>query len=144
MPTATQSRKTPLALVNEAFGDKDKFVDKLVKLLDSDEAQAESKDDLRKRLLSVSNRKLLRLHRVTTAVKEKYGSRDALLTQTLAALGRAKDKDFATRLDGFSSARLIDVVNAATRRARRAGAGAPAPSSPASAPKRKPHAAKKA
>jgi hypothetical protein len=108
------SQKSPLELVNDTFGGKDKLVDKLVGLLESDE----SKEDLRKRLLGVANKKLLRLHRVASAVREKYGSRDKLLDQTATAIGRAKDKDYRTRLDDLSTARLLDMAHVAERRTK--------------------------
>ena len=110
------TRKSPLALVNETFGGKDKLVDKLVSLLESDE----SKDDMRKRFLSVSNSKLLHLHEVASMVKEKYGSRDKLVNAAASALGRAKDKDYVAKLGTFSTAKLLDVTLMAERRAKRA------------------------
>ncbi len=100
------SKKSPLLEVNESFGGKDKLVEKLVGLLESDE----SKEDLRQKLLGVANGKLLRLHRVATAVKEKFGSRDKLVAEL--ASGR-KDKDYTTRLEGFSTARLADMARVA-------------------------------
>jgi hypothetical protein len=110
------SRKSPLAQVNETFGGKDKLVEKLVSLLESDE----SKEDLRKRLLSVANGKLLHLHEVASMVKEKYGSRDKLLGAAAQALGRTKDKDYLAKLEGYSTAKLLDVTLVAERRAKRA------------------------
>jgi len=110
------SYKSPLAVVNDKFGGKDKLVDKLVGFLESDE----SKDALRKRLLGVANQKLLRLHHVATTVKEKYGSRDKLVAQTVTALGRTKDKDYVARLEDLSSARLVDIARQAERRAKAA------------------------
>jgi hypothetical protein len=94
-------QKSPLSLVNDAFGAKDKLVDKLVTLLDRGE---EPKADLRKRLLAAANSKLLNLHRVATAVKEKFGSRDKLVAQAASLLGHSKDKDFVARLDNQSNA----------------------------------------
>jgi hypothetical protein len=112
-------QKSPLSLVNETFGAKDKLVDKLVALLDRSE---EPKADLRKRLLAAANSKLLNLHRVATAVKEKFGSRDKLIAQAAALLGHSKDKDFLARLDNQSDARLLDLVTAAERKAKRTAA----------------------
>lgn len=109
--------KSPLVAVNDDFGGKDKLVDKLVGILPTGE---EPKDDLRKRLLGVSNKKLLRLHRVATTLKDKYGSREKLIAG--AATGREKDKDFVTRLEGLPTAQLVDIAGATERRARRAGA----------------------
>ncbi|MGO9291556.1 MAG: hypothetical protein ACLQIJ_22725 [Polyangia bacterium] len=112
-------QKSPLSLVNETFGAKDKLLDKLVAMLDRDE---EPKADLRKRLLAAANSKLLNLHRVATAVKEKFGSRDKLVAQAALLLGHSKDKDFLARLDNQSDARLLDLVTAAERRAKKASA----------------------
>ena len=110
------SQKSPLTIVNETFGAKDKLVDKLVGLLDRGE---ESKDDLRKRLSSAANTKLLHLHQVATAVKEKYGSHDTLVDQVAKALGRSKDKPFVERLAAYSDARLVDLAKATERKAKK-------------------------
>jgi hypothetical protein len=112
------SQKSPLEVVNEKFGGKDKLVDKLVGLLESDE----SKDDLRKRLLAVANRKLLRLHQVASTVKEKYGSREKLVDETISARGKAKDKDYRARLEAYSTSRLVDIATVSARRNKAAAA----------------------
>jgi hypothetical protein len=110
------SHKSPLEVVNDQFGGKDKLVDKLVALLESDEP----KEELRKRLLAVANKKLLRLHRVATTVKDKYGSRDKLVEQTATSVNRAKDKDYRTRLESYSTSRLVDIAAVSERRAKSA------------------------
>jgi hypothetical protein len=110
------SQKSPLAIVNETFGAKDKLVDKLVGLLDRGD---ESKDDLRRRLSTAANSKLLHLHHVATQVKEKYGSHDELVSHLVKALGRSKDKPFIERLAAYSDARLIDLVRATGRRSKK-------------------------
>ncbi len=111
------SQKSPLAIVNETFGAKDKLVDKLVGLLDRGE---ESKDDLRKRLSTAANGKLLHLHQVASTLKDKFGSHDALVTQVVTALGRTKDKPFVERLAAYSDARLIELANATDRKGKKA------------------------
>jgi hypothetical protein len=116
------SQKSPLAIVNETFGAKDKLVDKLVGLLDR--GDDESKDDLRKRLSSAANGKLLHLHQVATVVKEKYGSHDALVNQVAKALGRTKDKPFIERLAAYSDARLLDLAKATERQGKKAASKA--------------------
>ncbi len=113
------SQKSPLALVNETFGAKDKLVDKLVGLLDRGD---ESKDDLRKRLSTAANGKLLHLHQVAATVKDKYGSREALVTQVVTALNRAKDKTFVERLTAYSDARLVDLAQATERKVKKGAA----------------------
>jgi hypothetical protein len=111
------SQKTPLSIVNDTFGAKDKLVDKLVGLLDGED---ESKEDLRKRLSTAANSKLLHLHQVATTVKEKYGSHDKLVAHVAKALGSPKDKPFIDSLAGYSDSRLLDLAQAAQRRAKKA------------------------
>ena len=138
MPT-----KSPLEEVNDKFGGKDKLVEKLVGLLESDEP----KEELRKKLLAVANKKLLRLHGVASLVKEKYGSRDKLLEQLATSTGRAKDKDYRTRLETFTTPRLVDAVKIAERRSKGPAAKGRAPAAAKAAkpaaPKKEKAAAKK-
>lgn len=124
------SQKSPLALVNETFGAKDKLVDKLVGILDRGD---ESKDDLRKRLSSAANGKLLHLHQVASTVKDKYGSHDALVTQVATSLNRAKDKTFVERLAAYSDARLVDLAQATERKVKKAAAKSTKPKAAAKA-----------
>src|SRR3954462_10644710 len=136
MPT-----KSPLEEVNDKFGGKDKLVEKLVGLLESDEP----KEELRKRLLAVANRKLLRLHGVASLVKEKYGSREKLLEQLATSTGRAKDKDYKTRLESFTTPRLVDAVKVAERRSKAPAKGrAPAKTAKAASAKKEKSAKKPA
>jgi hypothetical protein len=109
------SQKSPLSIVNDTFGAKDKLVDKLMAMLDRDE---EPKEELRKRLLAAANSRLLNLHRVATTVKDKFGSRDKLVAQAAAVAGKSKDKDYVTRLDSQSDARLLDMITTAERKAK--------------------------
>ena len=57
-------------------------------------------------------------------VREKYGSRDKLLSAAASALGRAKDKDYVAKLGTFSTAKLLDVTLTAERKAKRAAQSA--------------------
>ena len=111
-------KKSPLARVKDEFGGKDKLVDKIVGVLDAGD---ESKDDLRKRLLGVANRKLIRLHTVATSTKTA-GGHDKLVASTAERLKRGKDKDYVAKLDGFSDAKLLDILSVAERKAKAAAA----------------------
>jgi hypothetical protein len=106
-------KKSPLARVKEEFGGKDKLVDKLVGVLDSGD---ETKDDVRKRLLGVANRKLIRLYSVASRTKE-LGGHDKLAATAAERLNRAKDKDYVSKLGEFSNGRLLDLLTSAERRA---------------------------
>jgi len=125
---------SPLARVKEEFGGKDKLVDKLVGLVDVGES---SKDELRKRLLGAANSKLLRLHIVATKVKEQ-GGHDKLAAAAATGVGHGKDKDYVSKLESFSNGRLVDLLEAGERRAKRkAGAAASAVAAKSAAPKAK-------
>lgn len=131
---AAALKKSPLTRVKDEFGGKDKLVDKIVGVLDAGD---ESKDDLRKRLLGVANSKLIRLHSVATRTKSA-GGHDKLVTSTADTLKRGKDKDYVAKLDGFSDAKLLDMLSVAERKAK-AQAAAP---KPAAKPKAEKPAAK--
>jgi hypothetical protein len=121
--TAEALKQSPLARVKDEFGGKDKLVDKIVGVLDSGD---ESKDELRKRLLGVSNSKLIRLFSVATKTKQA-GGHDKLVAATAEKLNRAKDKDYVEKLDEYSNGQLLDVLQAAEgRHAAAAAAAAPA------------------
>jgi hypothetical protein len=109
------SSNSPLARVKDEFGGKDKLVDKLVGLVDAGD---ESKDELRKRLLGAANSKLLRLHVVATKVKAQ-GGHDDMAAAAAKSVGHGKDKDYVTKLESFSNGRLVDILEAAERRAKR-------------------------
>jgi hypothetical protein len=111
-------KQSPLARVKEEFGGKDKLVDKIVGVLDSGD---ESKDELRKRLLGVSNTKLIRLFSVATQTKQA-GGHDKLAAVTAEKLNRAKDKDYVNKLGEFSNGRLLDMMHAAEGRSGAAAA----------------------
>ncbi|HMF40784.1 MAG TPA: hypothetical protein VKQ32_08815 [Polyangia bacterium] len=137
----------PLARVKDEFGGKDKLVDKIVGVLDSGD---ESKDELRKRLLGVSNTKLIRLFSVATKTKQA-GGHDKLVATTAEKLNRGKDKDYVAKLDELSNGRLLDMLQSAERRTGAAAAsartdGAKAPEAKAARPPKaaKPAAAKPA
>jgi hypothetical protein len=126
------STNSPMARVKEEFGGKDKLVDKIVGLLGVD--AGESKDELRQRLLGAANKKLIRLHKVATAVKE-HGGHDKLAAAAADGLGRAKDKDYVVKLGSFSNGRLLDVLQSAQRRAKAASAAPAAAAKKPAAPK---------
>jgi len=126
MSTSAALSKTPLARVKDEFGGKDKLVDKIVGVLETNED--ESKDELRKRLLGVSNTKLIRLHGVATRTKQA-GGHDKLVTSAAERMKHGKDKDYVQMLSGLSNGRLLDIVQAAEGRS--SGAAVAKPTTPA-------------
>lgn len=113
------AKETPLQAMKRLYGNKEKLIDSVVEVAKgAGEDVAEVKD----RLVSVSNKKLLKLATVGKSIKDKYGSRDKLVASLSSSLGKAKDKDYVEKLKGLSSARLLDMMKAAERRIRRQSA----------------------
>jgi hypothetical protein len=84
------SKKSPLALVKEKFGDKQQLVAAVQSLAEGDlwlgrTARDRGKD---RGLENVSNAKLLRLHGIFTAVKAEFGSREKLIGAILTKESR--------------------------------------------------------
>jgi hypothetical protein len=109
------AKETPLQAVKRLYGNKEKLIDQVVDVArDADEDAGEVKQ----RLATISNKKLLRLADVGKRIKEQYGTRDKLVDALGKSLGKAKDSDYLARLRTLSSARLLDMARSAERRAR--------------------------
>ena len=111
------AKKSPLQTVKDEHGDKEKLVDKLVDMVDRGEVE---KDDFRGRLLAMANSKLLRLHRVHSELKERFGNKDQLIDAIAGLLNRAKDKDYVAKLQSWTPVRLLDLLQTAEKRAKKA------------------------
>ena len=79
---------TPFQKVQQLHGGKEQLVDKITDVLERGE---ESKDDLKKRLQSSSNTKLLRLLETATELKDRFGTKEKLVDAILTKLGRKQD-----------------------------------------------------
>lgn len=93
---------------------KDKLVAAVKKLATNDLWVDQVNDD--KGLERVSNRKLLHLQQVLTQVKEKFGSRKALIDGLVELEKRPKDATYRERLEGYSTPRLWDQYRSAEKR----------------------------
>jgi nucleoid-associated protein YgaU len=129
--------KTPLQVVNDIHGGKEKLVEKLSGLIEKGEDGAE---DLKNRLKKVSNAKLVRLLNVAQTVKDKYGSKDKLVGVVADALGRAKDADYVKRLGQYSPAKLLDLAKTLGKKGKAAASAAVAKKPAAQAKKAAPKA----
>lgn len=108
-------QKSPLASVQEKFGDKAKLVEALEKFTKDDLWVNRTNKD--KGLAHVSNAKLLRLHRTFTEVKEKFGTRDKLVDAVLGLMKRTKDAGMRTRLAAYPVPRLLDLYKSWSKKA---------------------------
>jgi hypothetical protein len=106
--------KSPLAVMKEKFGDKEKLVAAVEKLTGED--LWVSRTNKEKGLAHVSNAKLLRLHETFTAVKEKFGTRAKLIEAILEVEKRAKDAGYKEHLSAFPVPRLWDLYKSTAKR----------------------------
>ena len=106
---------TPFQKVQQLHGGKEQLVDKITDVLERGE---ESKDDLKKRLQSSSNTKLLRLLETATELKDRFGTKEKLVDAILTKLGRKQDADYRKKLLAWSPGRLLDLHRAKERSAK--------------------------
>jgi hypothetical protein len=135
--------KSPLATVKDKFGDKAKLVAAVEKFTSEDLWIGRTNED--KGLAHVSNAKLLRLHATFSEVKEKFGTREKLVTAVLDVEKRTKDEGYKARISAWPVPRLYDYYKAAAKRAKAAAPKAAKAAAPKAAAKAAPaKAAKKA
>ncbi len=110
---------TPLQRVKKQFGSKEALVDQLVDQLERKDG--ENGDDFRMRLLSVSNKKLLRLHAINSRVVEEFRGKEGLVDRIVALKfthGKG-DADYKTKLMSYQITRLLDVHDSLQKRTAR-------------------------
>jgi len=135
---AKKTPNTPLSRVKTSFGSKKDLVQKVKDLATAELWTDRLNDD--KSWESISNAKLLRLHRVLGEVKERFGSREKLVDELSKARGHGKDKDYRTHFATWPLPRLLDALNSAERSNKRAAkkAAAKKPATAAAKPAKKP------
>lgn len=111
--------KSPLALVKERFTNKEGLV-AAVKALATDDLWNGRRLNEDKGLDHVSNKKLLHLHDVLSAVKSKHGSRAKLIDALLESEKRNKDAGYRARLETRSTPELWQQLSIAQKRAKSA------------------------
>ena len=109
------NKQTPLQIVKEKFGSKEKLIESLTGVLQLEDG--ESKEELAQRLKYVANSKLLHLSKMAEEVKT-LGGRDAIVTKISELKGQAKDSDFVAKLKTYSNGRLADMYKSLSRKAK--------------------------
>jgi hypothetical protein len=110
--------KSPLETVKERFKNKDALVSALKSLASTDLWVDRLNGD--KGWDSVSNKKLLHLHDVLSAVKKQFGSRAKLIDAIAATAKRAKDADYKKGLERFPTPRLFEIWKSGEKRSKQA------------------------
>jgi hypothetical protein len=112
------AKKTPLQIVKDQYGSKDKLIDAVAAAVERD--QGESEDEHKKRLKYVSNAKLL--HLVAVAEKAKaLGGKSGMIDKILELKRQPKDHEYRDRLGRMALGRLVDLVQSLERAAKKAG-----------------------
>lgn len=110
--------KSPLAIVKEKFGSKEALVARVAGLVTP--LEGETKDDLKTRLSSASNSKLLKLLNTEEKVAELFGSKDKLVDEYLKLqrpTAKKVDSDYRKTLVGKSKGELLALQTAASKKA---------------------------
>ncbi len=114
--------KSPLTIVKERFGDKQKLVE-AIKAFNTEElwlGRTNADRGGNRGLENVSNAKLLRLHAIFTEVKEKFGTRAKLIDAILDVEKRSKDSGLRKRLEQYPVPRLYDMYRSTSKRGKAA------------------------
>ena len=102
------AKLSPLQIVKRDHGSKDALVEKLVDRVDR--YDDESNDDFRRRLRSVSNQKLLRLHAVADRVSSQFNNKEGLVAAIVGLKAPGKgDADYGTWLQGQRITKLLSI-----------------------------------
>jgi len=101
------SKLSPLQTIKRDFNSKKDLVDKLVGAVE----RFEDEDDaaFRSRLMSVSNKKLLRLHATSQRVASEFGTKEKLVDAIVTLKFSKSNDDFKTKLMGYRIGRLLDL-----------------------------------
>ena len=103
--------KMPKQQAKEQFGSKDKLVEEIMGLIGKPANL--TKDQLKKKLRSQSNSKLLVLVKRERLLKERFGNRDKLidtLVKSRSGKKKSEDKDYRKRLTGMTTGQLLDAA----------------------------------
>jgi hypothetical protein len=105
------AHQAPLAAVNAKFGSKEKLAAQLAASLDVPEGQ--TREQFQKFLRTLSNHKLLKLHRVQEEFTARYGGKPekaiGAIVEKRGLTGKAEEA-FREEAQGYSRARLLDLV----------------------------------
>jgi hypothetical protein len=115
-------KKSPVTVVRERFQSKEKLVEAVQKLASADLWVDRVSGG--KGLAKVSNQKLLRLHDVLSDAKQRFGSRDKLISAILELKKRTKDAGYTARIKNYPLPQLLDLHQSSERQGKRAAAKA--------------------
>ncbi|MFH1435277.1 MAG: hypothetical protein ABIJ56_06140 [Pseudomonadota bacterium] len=117
-PAAKGTKKNPAIEVRERFGSKDELVKEVRKLFEKTDFFSD-KVNADKGIERVSNKKLLRLHRMATRVQEKFGTRKKLIEAYVQLTNKGKLANVEKKLSNLTLGRLLDLYGRAEKQSRK-------------------------
>ena len=118
-PAARGTKKSPAVEVRERFGSKDELVKEVKKLFDKTDLFSD-KVNADKGIGRVSNKKLLKLHRMATQVQEKFGTRKQMIEAYVKLTNKAKQANVEQKLSNLTLGRLMDLYGRAEKQGKKA------------------------
>ena len=101
------SKQSPLQMVRDQYGSKEKLAEKVIGLLECGED--EEKEAFEHRVHTMSNKKLLRLWSSYETLKASHGSTEALVEKIVKARFPGGNADYAAKIADYSVPRLLDL-----------------------------------
>lgn len=106
------TKYSPLQRVQQEHGSKKTLAKKVIGILSAPEG--EEQEAFEKRILTLSNQKLLRLWDAHQTLEDKYGSRDDLVKKLVESKFPSGNEPYAAKLSGFSTPKLLDLARQAS------------------------------
>ncbi|MFA5623847.1 MAG: hypothetical protein WC966_02160 [Bradymonadales bacterium] len=112
------AKLTPVAEVKDKFGSKENLAKTVLAQLERPED--ESKEEFERRILTLSNRKLLKLNDAHEELLKRFGSKAALVDAivALACVGKV-DTTYKAKLERMRTAPLLDLHKSLARKAKK-------------------------
>ena len=117
-PVAVGTKKSPAVEVRERFGSKDELIKEVRKLFDKTDLFSD-KLNVDKGIERVSNKKLMKLHRMATWVQEKFGSRKQMIEAYIQLTNKKKQANVEEKLSNLTLGRLMDLYSRAEKQSRK-------------------------
>ncbi len=105
-------RATPLQNVKKSFEGRANLAAKLAEMVDKQNGDTTT-EQVKARLMGLSNQKLLRLYRVEQQVRERFGDKAKMVDTILAKrkeAGLTHDALLRTKLESYTKAHLLDLT----------------------------------
>lgn len=106
------TKYSPLQRVQQEHGSKKTLAKKVIGILSAQEG--EEQEAFEKRILTLSNQKLLRLWDAQQKLESDYGSRDDLVKKLVASKFPKGNDSYSTKLQSFSTPKLLDLARQAS------------------------------